>query len=168
MGELDPENNQFGKQGILHKEHRYMILGEIKSIDDEFEFTGYGMIVDQNELTIYRGQLVNGEKSGCGHILRFKNLRDFLNQQILGFQDVSNFIGKVNKSTYKELIQAQINICKNITERVNGKVNYLQRQLMGDSNSDWTDSMAFSIDQIKLKSKKMLKTSEQIAYQYKG
>ena len=46
MGEIDPESNQFGTSGILHKDYRYMILGEIQSKDNEFEFTGYGMIVD--------------------------------------------------------------------------------------------------------------------------
>ena len=77
---------------------------------------------------------------------------------------MSIFLGKVNKSTYKELIKGQIDLCKSISERVSGKVNYLQRQLLGDSNSDWTDGITFSIDKVNLKSQKLSKLGEQIDF----
>ena len=44
-GEYDQSTNSFGQNGILHKAD-YLILGQIETIDEEFEFTGYGIVVD--------------------------------------------------------------------------------------------------------------------------
>ena len=169
-GELCEETGEFGRLGMLERENgRFLILGEIANKNDEFQFSGYGMVVDQKDLTIYRGQLLDGQKHGVGHLMKFKTPRDLLNtatNERYGFQDPATFIKRMNINTYKNLLTKEIEHAKASARMCEKKVSKLKSQLMADAN--WTEHVYYTREAIELKSQKWLELSSRLQTQYKG
>ena len=149
-GELCEETGEFGPFGMLERnDGQFLIIGDIVNINDEFQFTGHGVVVDQKDLTVYRGQLVDGQKHGFGHLVKFKSIKDLVNtgtKERTGFQDPSSLIKKINKTSYKTLLIKEIEQAKGWAKRCRDKVSKLKSQLMSDSN--WTEQIYYTKESI--------------------
>ena len=109
MGEVNQETEEYGPVGILQKDNgKHLVIAQIKNVDGDFEFTGYGMMLNVLELTIYRGQILDTQKHGFGHLIKFKQALDMTNQQIGGFNEPENFLKKVNKQSFNQLVDQVI------------------------------------------------------------
>ena len=90
----------------------------IGQIDQELNINGLATIIDQGDMTIYRGYTKSGRKHGVGRLIKFKDIECLQGSCYDSFPAPVKYLAALDKMSYKRLMSKEMDKTRRIVEKI--------------------------------------------------